>query len=442
MQNLPVIGTAGAEWRSAFLSQSEVSDRTACGLKGHARWDLGHRPQHDETFAQRVGSVGHALLHERVSARFMGRMELPDVAVQAESERREWEAPVFDEVDLATPAVDAIDDEYVSRVQLLPNLYSEKPGGVLAEVRLREPWSNLVKFFSDPGQQSSGWRDVTRCLTVMRRYLGIEGQPDLVCLPEGPGGPVDIVDYKFRQSIDLGGAGDETGPSLPDRQGSWYLALLAAAGLRPAAGTHFVQVNAYAGRWLTVDDFIRIAHGRATTEAEAKLVVDSGLPTRDPKRYNDARSAVTAEVWAEAHRVLATIRQQGRLYHASKAEQKKAKDLYTVAEREGATRFLADLREQRAVAVVRKRADPIVCREVVRDMIVGVEQSLAGIERGVVPARNLQTHRGAPCTRPGGCSAQSLCLASLGTFSVAENLHTMAQDGYALLGPGPAEVVA
>lgn len=425
MYNLPVIRDQGR--RAEFLSQSEVSDRVACGLKGHARWDLDYRPEHDDNFAQRVGSIGHALLHERVAARFDERLETWLEAAYAEAERREWEHDIADEVNLSTPAVDAIDAEYVSRVSLLPNIYSEKPGGVLAEVRLRETWSSLIKFFSDPGQQSPGWHDVTRCLAVMRRYLGIEGQPDLVCLPEGPGGPVDIVDYKFRQSIDLGGAGDETGPSLPDRQGSWYLALVHAAGLRPAAGVNFVQVNAYAGRWLTVEDFLRIARGGATSEAEAELVVNNGLPTRDSKRYQDAKVAVSAEVWAEAHRVLAQARQNNRMFSHSKAEQKKAKDLYTVAEREGADRFLADLRAQRAVAVVKKRADPIVCREVVRDMIVGVEQSLAAIERGVVPARNLQTHRGAPCTRPGGCSAQSLCLASLGTFSVAESLKSSAE---------------
>lgn len=423
MQRLPVIDLAS---RSDFLSQSEVSDRVACGLKGYSRWDLGHRPQSDEWFGQRVGSIGHAMLHERVSARFDQRAENLVGAVDREHEKRGWDCPVDSEMCLAMPAVELIDDEYTSKAHLLPNLYTID-GGAFAEVRLRVKWSSLVKFFSDPGQQSPGWRDITQCAAVMRRYLGIEGQPDIVCLPDGPGGPVDIVDYKFRQSIDLGGAGDETGPSLPDRQGSWYLALVHAAGLRPAAGVNFVQVNAYAGRWLTVDDFVRIVHGRATTEQEAKLVVDNGLPTRDAKRYNDARSAVTAEVWAEAHRVLATIRQQGRLYHASKAEQKKAKDLYTVAEREGADRLLADLRAQRAVAVVKKRADTIVCREVVRDMIVGVEQSLAGIERGVVPARNLQTHRGSPCTRPGGCSAQSLCLASLGTFNVAESLKSSAE---------------
>lgn len=435
MHSLPVIRDQGR--RVEFLSQSEVSDRTTCGLKGHARWDLGYRPEHDETFAQRVGSIGHALLHERASARFDQRSENVWAALSDETERRGWECNVDEEMALAMPAVDLIDDEYTSKVSLLPNLYTAD-GGAFAEVRLRVRWSSLVKFFSDPGQQSPGWRDITQCSAVMRRYQGIEGQPDIVCLPEGPGGPVDIVDYKFRQSIDLGGAGDEAGPSLPDRQGSWYLALLAAAGLRPAAGTHFVQVNAYAGRWLTVEDFLRIARGGATSEVEAELVVNNGLPTRDPKRYQDAKVAVSADAWAEAHRLLAIIRQEVRRDMPDATSRKKGRELLTPAEREGATRFLADLREQRAVVVVRKRADPIVCREVVRDMIVGVEQSLASIERGVVPARNLQTHRGSPCTRPGGCSAQSLCLASLGTFNVAENLHTMAQDGYALLGPGPS----
>lgn len=423
MQRLPVIDLAS---RSDFLSQSECSDRVACGLKGYSRWDLGHRPQSDESFAQRVGSIGHALLHERVSARFWGASEEPWDAVAQEAKKRGWDCNVDEEVSLAQPAVDLIDDEYTSKVSLLPNLYTTD-GGVFAEVRLRVKWSSLVKFFSDPGQQSPGWRDITQCAAVMRRYQGIEGQPDIVCLPEGPGGPVDLVDYKFRQSIDLGGAGDETGPSLPDRQGSWYLALVHAAGLRPAAGVNFVQVNAYAGRWLTVDDFVRIAHGGARSEQEAELVVGNGLPTRDAKRYSDAKCAVSPEVYAEALRVLATMRQRARIDGGSKADLKKAKDLYTIAEREGADRFLADLRAQRAVAVVKKRADPIVCREVVRDMIVGVEQSLAGIERGVVPARNLQTHRGAPCTKPGGCSAQSLCLASLGTFNVAESLKSSAE---------------
>ncbi len=424
MYKLPVIDLAS---RAEYLSQSEVNDRTACGLKGHARWDLGHRPSSDETFAQRVGSIGHALLHERVSARFDQRDEYPDVAVQAEADKRGWDCAVDEGVSLAMPAVEAIDDEYVGGVSLVPNLYTDRPGGAFAEVRLRVLWESLVNFFRDGKDLSLGWRDISRCLLVMARYLGAEGQPDLVCLPEGPGGPVDIVDYKFRQSVDLGGAGDETGPSLPDRQGSWYLALVHAAGLRPSAGVNFVQVNAYAGRWLTVDDFVRIAQGGARSEQEAELVVGNGLPTRDTKRYSDAKCAVSADVYAEALRVLATMRQRARIDGGSKVDLKKAKDLYTIAEREGADRFLADLRAQRAVVVVKKRADPIVCREVVRDMIVGVEQSLAGIERGVVPARNLQTFRGSPCTKPHGCSAQSLCMASLGTFNVAESLKSSAE---------------
>lgn len=423
MYKLPVIDLVS---RAEYLSQSEVNDRTACGLKGHARWDLGHRPQSDEWFGQRVGSIGHALLHERASARFDQRDESQSAALEVEIEKRGWECDVSEEYFLAQPAVDAIDEAYTSKVALLPNLYTDD-GGAFAEVRLRFAWSKYGDFFVDNGQPSTGWNDIARCRNAMRRYLGVEGQPDLVCLPEGPGGPVDIVDYKFRQSVDLGGAGDETGPSLPDRQGSWYLALVHAAGLRPAAGVNFVQVNAYAGRWLTVDDFVRIARGGARSEQEAELVVGNGLPTRDTKRYSEAKCAVSADVYAEALRVLATMRQRARIDGGTKVDLKKAKDLYTIAEREGADRFLADLRAQRAVVVVKKRADPIVCREVVRDMIVGVEQALAGIERGVVPARNLQTFRGSPCTRPHGCSAQSLCLASLGTFNVAESLKSSAE---------------
>lgn len=422
MANLPVVSLPSAAFVPSsphrltiaeYLSQSEVNDRTACGLKGHARWDLSHRPASDEAFPQRVGSVGHALLHERVVARFTGRDEDPWRAVSVEAERRGWPQAVTEEFSLATPAADLIDEAYTSKVAPLPNLYTQD-GGPLAEVRLRVSWDMLAKFLGDDATF------LAKCQIARRRYKGIEGQPDLVCWPDGPGGSIDIVDYKFRQSVDLGGAGDEKGPSLPDRQGSWYLALVFAVGIRPASGVNFVQVNAYAGRWLSVDDYVRIASGRAESEAEAELVVASGLPTRDPKRYQEAKVAVSAEVYAEALRVLSLTRQQARLDSASADMRRKGRELLTVAEQEGAERFLADLRTQRPVAVVRKRADPIVCREVVRDMIVSVEQSLLSIDRGMTPPRNLQTYRGSPCTRPNGCPARDLCFATLGTFNVAD----------------------
>ncbi len=122
-----------------------------------------------------------------------------------------------------------------------------------------------------------------------------------------------MLDFKFRQSPDLGGAGEPDESAIPDKQAAWYLALLHSAGLRPAGGLEFWQVNAYAGRMLTVEDFLRIAEGGAESEEEAAMITDRGLPTRDYNRYKEARAFVTAEVWGAAFEALADRRLAARL---------------------------------------------------------------------------------------------------------------------------------
>jgi hypothetical protein len=74
------------------------------------------------------------------------------------------------------------------------------------------------------------------------------------------------------------------------------------------------------------------------------------------------------------------------------------------------------------------RADPLVCREVVRDVIVGVDGPLSLALRGVTPARHLQTYNGSPCTRAWGCPLAQPCQSSLGTFGVADALRQAAED--------------
>src|SRR5690606_29199672 len=119
------------------------------------------------------------------------------------------------------------------------------------------------------------------------------------------------------------------------------------------------------GRWLTVDDFMRVADGGARSEAEEAIIVASGLPTRDGKRLG-AVGAVSAEVWAEAHRLLANRRLDHRLDNwraesvAHKGKGKPRPDLLSIAEREGAERFLSDLRLLQPVVVRKIRADPQV----------------------------------------------------------------------------------
>lgn len=366
--------------------------------------------------------MAHAILADRVTARFHERDAEPGDACSDEAQRRGWRHGWQAVAPQAVDAADLVAHEMgLDHAYLLPDLYSDDhkdyvPPRPLAEVRLRVPWNKVAWSFG--GMADRGWRDVLSCESVMRRFAGMEGQPDLVYLPEGPGGPVALVDYKFRQRPDLGGAASPPtgGLPLPDRQGAWYLTILRALGMAAPSGFEFRQVNAYAGRWLSVDDFLSPSPGA--------LVTDRGLPTRDLDRLVDGGGMVTADTWAEAHRELARRRHLNRLAQGPRREPQ----VLTPAEEADARRMVETLRAWRPVVVKTVRADPQVCREVVRDMVVGVEGPLSMALRGVTPARHLQTYNGSPCTRAWGCPVAGPCQSSLGTFSVDEALRQAAED--------------
>lgn len=437
----PIVPTAALK----YLSQSEGGDWQSCPLKAFARWILEYRAPGDEARPQMVGSIGHAILSERTRARFDRREPNYPAAIHEEAQRRGWESVSQTDVDRAAFGAEAIAAEVgLDRVALVPDLYSEDPPGggsvrrgPLAEVRLRATWAKLGEFFREADRRSvsPGWADIMACEAVRARFAGIEGQPDSAIMPDGPGGPVVVPDWKFRQNPDIGGAAADPDSAVPDRQCSWYTALLYAVGLRPAGGIEFWQVNAYAGRWLDVEDFIRAADGEVDSPEGAALVTDVGLPTRDLNRIGKL-GMVSAEVWGEAFRVLANRRHDRRLaeWYARPLGPKGGKGMkkperLTGAEDDGARRFLADLAAYRPVVIRKFRADPVVVREVVRDTIVAVDGPLGHALRGMTPARHLSNYRTSPCVRPYGCPIQSACRASLGTFGAREVLRDFAEQG-------------
>lgn len=432
MRRLPVVSGQAPRGDDVdvvrFLSQSEGGDWLACGVRAYSRWVLGLRDSGDESPRQQVGSIGHAILADRAAARHRGVRRDPAAAAGAEAARRRWPNGWVDGLSQAEAAADLVArDMGLDDACLVPDLYS-CTGGPLAEVRLHAPWGKVAWAFKDGPTMSRGWSDVTHCSAVMRRFDGIEGQPDLVYLPDGPGGVTAIVDYKFRQRPDLGGAGEPGGASLlPDRQGAWYLTILRALGMQSPGGFEFRQVNVYAGVWLTVDDFMDAASGRGARD----LVTTHDLPTRDLSRMGDAGGMVTAEVWSEAHRLLAQRRHDLRQSVASRdaaGRKFRSQPMLSAAEEADARRMVETLRAHRPVVVRRVRADPQVCREVVRDVIVGVEGPLSLALRGVTPARHLQTYPGSPCVRQWGCPVSVPCQSSLGTNSVADALQQAAED--------------
>ncbi|HEY8375345.1 MAG TPA: PD-(D/E)XK nuclease family protein [Nannocystis sp.] len=423
-----------------YLAQSECGDWAGCPARAWARYVLGVRPPDAEDRPRRIGSMGHAVILEALRARHEGRDDDPHAAIAKEAARRGW--PDLDDDEVATAigaARTAIRALGLDRADVLPDIYSDTPPGArrgpLAEVRLWAKWDAMIPFFRDDGGAMSPlWRDIMRCEAVRARFAGIEGQPDLVYMPEGPGGPVVVVDYKFRKKPDLGGAASPSPAAMqvPDRQAAWYLALLHAVGLRPAGGIEFWQVNIYGGRWLTVDDFLEHA------QTGGILVTDKGLPTRDTKRLTEAGGMVSAEVWAEAHRLLASARLERRLAdwrtpkYTAKGNLKKQgdpPDRLSPAEVDDARRFIADLEAYNPVAIRTFRVDPLVCREVVRDMIVGVDAPLSQVLRGMTPARVPQNYASSPCVKPNGCAVRTPCMVSHGAGDFRRAIADFAAQG-------------
>jgi hypothetical protein len=203
---------------------------------------------------------------------------------------------------------------------------------------------------------------------------------------------------------------------------------LRALGFRPAGGVEFWEANVYAGEHLTAADFIRVSHGGATSAEERGLIIDSGLPTRDLKRIGDAGGMVSAQEWSEAHRVIAADRHSKRMGEwRFKGSKGKPPQFLTPTEEGDARRFVQALEAWQPVEIRKVRADPAVCAEVVRDLIVGVEGPLAVSLRGMSPARHLQSHPKGPCERRYGCPIQDPCKASLGTGDVLVALRNSAE---------------
>lgn len=438
--------TSPATAAAIYLSQSEGGTWQTCPAQAWARYVLGYRPPDDEDRPRRVGSMGHAVINDRIAARHDDRADDPREAVNVEADRRGWSE--IDEVEFvcASRAASAVADHLrLGTLRILPDLYSDDgPAGTsrrgpMSEVRLRVKWPRLADFFTDGRTPSVHWRDIMRCEAVRARFAGIEGQPDLVCMPADGAGAAAVIDFKFRQSPDLGGAAEPDETAIPDKQAAWYLALLHAAGLRPAGGLEFWQINAYAGRMLTVEDFLRIDDGGAETEEEAALITDRRLPTRDLKRYKDAGAFVDAVTWSTAFEALADRRLAVRLDEwrqpktTPTGKTRKSgppPDRLSYAEQNDARDFLRTLESTDLVAVRRFRTDISVSREVVRDLIVAVDGPLAHALKGITPARHLQTHRTSVCARQfGGCPVRVPCLATIGGGNFESTLHDLKAQG-------------
>src|SRR5688572_3189217 len=158
MQDDTVVTTSGASEGPRYLSQSEGGDWAACGLKAYARWILQHRDG-DESPRQQVGSMGHAILADRVTARFRGRPDdhAPVAAARAEADRRGWPDGWQESVPQARAAADLLAREVgLDHVHLVPDMWTDDGPRPLAEVRLRVPWRKVAWTFRDEPYQSPG----------------------------------------------------------------------------------------------------------------------------------------------------------------------------------------------------------------------------------------------------------------------------------------------
>src|SRR5688572_32572745 len=131
MRRLPVMvsGQAplGDDGAPRFLSQSEGGDWLACGVRAYSRWVLGLRDSGDESPRQQVGSVGHAILADRVTARFRGERPSPGSASAEEAKRRRWPSNWVDGFDQALAAADLVAREMgLDHAYLLPDLYTDE----------------------------------------------------------------------------------------------------------------------------------------------------------------------------------------------------------------------------------------------------------------------------------------------------------------------------
>ena len=462
--------------KSEYISQSESRDAQRCHLRWFARWPLALQSG-DESPPQRIGSIGHAVL----ASMTRGRATYEHMsAVLDEAHKRNWFTPGDD-------APEWFAGEFRRGLEGAALVDALVPRGVpvrlpdgtpLVEHRLRVTWGDLGRVLScdvdDDGcpvglmaGSFEAWSRIMRQLAALRR-LGIEGQPDLVnrvplhadidagtAIVHVPvGRTVVIDDYKFRQKPDLGGALGRPDVTTIDPQGAFYSVLLRASGaVGPDDSVSFRQINAYAGPWLTVDDFVEERRRVQASGARGRLTLDSGLPSRDVDRME---AMVTPDVWAEAFRVLANLRHDDRRaqhehrlalhrqtlaeYAVFKAENPKSRrqppkapdepERLTAAEEQAARAFVADLAERPLVQVQTCSLDPGACLELVRDMLAAVLSAQNELASGLPPARTFDPHPRGPCMRPYGCDLSAPCQASLGSGNAEATLRDHAEQAH------------
>ena len=388
-----------------YISQSECSTALACGLQWFATWSLGFRPKYPENLPQRVGSMGHAILNDRVLARFHGRPALPVSAEDAEREKRgwgDWTPELEGEFFLAEQAANTLADA-INLDSLTPIIHNGAP---LAEVRLQVPWLQLARV-AHLGTIIDGLHRLTSS------YDGIEGQPDIGLVMSGAR---TCVDFKMRQRPDLGGTDEDS--AIPDPQGAFYKILLAAAGI-PI--DEFKQVNVYAGPWLSLDDFM--ADGSPYVRAD-------GLPSRDLGKLG---AMVKASVWADAWRLLVERKRVAHSLRPVKVSQRTGQPLkgqeWEAPDDWDARQFIHHLETYPLVAVRSFRLDMSVCRDVVRDMLGAVDAHLGALVKGVTPSRHLRNYPTSPCVKRYGCPVQDACRASLGTGNAERVMREQADAG-------------
>lgn len=418
-----------------YASQSECKLAQDCALSWYAQWYLGFRTSEAENPAMRVGTLGHACLAEYVlGVREHREWSMRDAMLRAAVPRGYATAEQVADNDIP----DALDDQMARAREAAMSLVDSPEwdldperlvvppfGGTtapLVELRLGVPWGALevnAGLVLPPAMRAVFNGEMRlHGLAGTPHRRGMEGTPDVVHA-SGGAGVVYVDDYKFRtKPVDDPASPHAFALSVPDAQGAYYKTLLAGLCVGDDADVVFRQVNVYAGPWRTLDDFMR---------DDSPYVIDSGLPTRDPKLLG---GMVQADVWAEAWRLLAERRRVNSLGATDNRGKSKPARIPTQDETEKARRFIDDLQRRRAVSIVpTPRLDPTVCLEVVRDMLAAVAALLAQADSGVTPGRNLRSYPSAPCVHPGGCRVQSPCISSLGSNNTHATFTDHAHSG-------------
>lgn len=454
--------------KSEYVSQSECRDAQRCHLRWFARWPLALQNA-EESPPQRIGSIGHACLGAMSTASLIGE-DADDKALRSEAicegHRRNWFAarpeddnwPDWFETEFERGLAGArLIDANVPRG--LPVRLLDGAGPAMIEHRLRVTWAEL--FAIVPPMMRDSFARIGIGLARLGGRTGIEGQPDLVHRLAQDGSNlfgtrdhavVYIDDYKFRQKPDLGGALGKADLTTIDPQGAFYSVLLRASGaVGPDEPVAFRQINAYAGPWLTVEDFVEERRRVQASGARGKLTLDSGLPSCDVGRME---AMVTPEVWSEAHRVLVNLRHDDRRaqheyrlaqhrqahvdFERFKLENPRSRkqpprpptepERTTAAEDQAARAFVADLASRPLHQVQTCSLDPGACLELVRDMLAAVLSAETEIAARLPPARSFDPHPRGLCVRPYGCDLLAPCKASLGSNNAEATLRDHAEQ--------------